>query len=411
MQQTEQEYLRILKERLAGYVSSEDLDEILEEYAEHFSIGRSKGRNEEELYKALGSPEEVAKEIRATYLVKKAEQTRSPHNIWRAATATSGLDPFNFFVVLIPFIILILLLAITIVAGAGMVIAGPVLLLLVILQALGVTIPLHGWSSPLSGVALSFGISILGIIVIMVAVYLIHFFSHHVVRYLKWNVRGTRYGTEAMGWRTPASGTTAVSRDGATALDLKVRFGAGELVIGEGTDDKTLVNVTPDEGNGAIISGSLLPYAATKRVMIRNSHDSWWCGEGWAHAWDIRLNREVPVALDLRNGAGRTRLDLGALNLSSLSIRNGVGETRIDLSGYHGGNFDASLRTGVGSLLMRVPKDSNVTIQIKRGLGGTTVHGLMVNGDTYTTRTDRSGAPAITCWIRQGMGSVSLEAV
>jgi uncharacterized membrane protein len=411
MEQTEQEYLRILKERLAGYVSSEDLDEILEEYAEHFSIGRSKGRSEEELYKALGSPDEVAKEIRATYLVKKAEQTRSPHNIWRAATATSGLDPFNFFVVQIPFMILILILVATIVAGAVMVIAGPVHLLLVILQALGVPIPLHWWSSSLSGVALSFGISIIGIIVIMVAVFLIHFLSRHMVRNLKWNVRGTRYGTEAMGWEPSASGTTVVGKDGATALDLKVRFGAGELVIGEGTDDKTLVSVTPGEGDGAAISGSLLPFAATKRVVIRSSSESWWCGEGWAHNWDIRLNRKVPVALDIRNGAGRTRLDLGSVNLSSLSVRNGVGETRIDLSGYQGGNFDAYLRTGVGSLLVRVPKDSNVTIRIKNGIGGTTVHGLMVNGDTYTTRSDRTGAPAITCWIRQGVGSVSLEAV
>ncbi len=49
MVQTEHEYLDTLKDRLTGYVTSEDLDEILEEYAGHFAIGKSRGRTEEEL--------------------------------------------------------------------------------------------------------------------------------------------------------------------------------------------------------------------------------------------------------------------------------------------------------------------------------------------------------------------------
>ena len=46
---TEKEYLDILRDRLTGYVSGEDLDEVMEEYAGHFAIGKSRGRTEEEL--------------------------------------------------------------------------------------------------------------------------------------------------------------------------------------------------------------------------------------------------------------------------------------------------------------------------------------------------------------------------
>ena len=43
MQQTEQDYIRTLRNRLTGHVSQEDLDEILSDYAEHFSIGKAEG--------------------------------------------------------------------------------------------------------------------------------------------------------------------------------------------------------------------------------------------------------------------------------------------------------------------------------------------------------------------------------
>jgi uncharacterized membrane protein len=412
MQQTEQEYLQTLKARLTGYVSREDLDDILSDYAEHFSIGRSEGRSEEELCRSLGSPDDVAKEIRATYLVKKAEHARSAENIWHAVMATLGLGLFNLAVVLIPFILLIVFLVIIFMVGLVMLVTGPILLLVAIMQLVGFTVPVSWWTSPLEGLLISIVFTIAGVVLVMFDFYLARTFYRLAIRYLKWNIRVIKGGDERT--EEPAQRTTTLSRDGATALDLTLRLGAGGIVLDAGADDQTLLHMTTGDG----ISTPPYDYSTTlhntvRKVSIRGRHSfpGSWCSDESSSSWDVRLNREVPVALDVRNKAGRILLALGDISISSLDIRNGAGETRIDLAGYHGKNFDATIKNGIGSLVIRMPKESNLTVRIHRGMGDADVRGFMVEGDTYLTRTERPGAPQITCQIRQGIGSIKLEAV
>jgi uncharacterized membrane protein len=413
MQQTEQEYLQTLKTRLAGYVSREDLDDILSDYAEHFSIGRSEGRSEEELCRSLGSPDDVAKEIRATYLVKKAEHARSAENIWHAVMATLGLGLFNLAVVLIPFILLIVFLVIFFMVGLVMLVTGPILLLVAMMQLVGFTVPVSWWTSPLEGLLISIVFTIAGVVLVMFDFYLARTFYRLAIRYLKWNIRVIRGGDDP-GTEEPAQRTTTLSRDGATALDLTLRLGAGEIVLDAGTDDQTLLQMTAGDGiSTPPYDYSTTLYNTVRKVSIRGRHSfpGSWCSDESVSSWDVRLNREVPVALDIGNKAGRTRLALGDLTLSSLKVRNGAGETRIDLAGYHGKNFDATIKNGIGSLVIRMPKESNLTVRIHRGMGDADVRGFMVEGDTYLTRTERPGAPQITFQIRQGIGSIRLEAV
>ena len=73
MLQNEQEFIRILRSRLEGTLPKDELEDILSDYTEHFSIGKANGRTDEELWRSLGSPEDVAREIRVMHLVKKAE--------------------------------------------------------------------------------------------------------------------------------------------------------------------------------------------------------------------------------------------------------------------------------------------------------------------------------------------------
>ena len=57
------EFLEELEERLIG-ISKEDKEDILQDYEEHFKIGKKKKRSEGEIAKSLGNPKEIAKEIR-----------------------------------------------------------------------------------------------------------------------------------------------------------------------------------------------------------------------------------------------------------------------------------------------------------------------------------------------------------
>jgi len=414
---TEKEYLDTLRDRLTGYISGEDLEEILEEYAGHFAIGKSRGRTEEELCKALGDPDDVAKEIRAAYLIHKAEHTRSAGTIWQATRATTHLHGLNIAVVIVPFILFGIIFGLVFIAGLAMICGGAVMLLLAVLKLLGpgLTLPWH--LSPQPGVLVSLGIFVLGIVIIIADMWLAHFFGRLTIRHLKGKLRAKRdAGFSPMQQGAPQ--TFAVGRDDAAALELQVRMGAGELNLGSGTDGQVLVSMT--SGNGSCCPGPLTYSSSmdgtTKRVWIRNRHHSWWCAHDWpvdeaAYAREIRVSREVPVALDIKNHAGRTHLSLGELSLTSLLIKNGVGETQIDLTGYHGTNFDAAIKNGVGNLILRLPKDSNTTLVVNRGVGSTDVRGFVVNGDTYTTSSPRPEAPRITFRIKQGVGAVTVEAV
>jgi hypothetical protein len=58
-----------------------------------------------------------------------------------------------------------------------------------------------------------------------------------------------------------------------------------------------------------------------------------------------------------------------------------------------------------------MPKESNRGVRIRRGVGDADIRGFMVEGDTYLTHAEGPDAPQITCSIRQGVGSIKLEAV
>ena len=66
------EYLKELR-KLLRKLPKEDREDIISDYEEHFTIGMEKGRTEEEISKALGNPKNVAKQIKADHIIKKAE--------------------------------------------------------------------------------------------------------------------------------------------------------------------------------------------------------------------------------------------------------------------------------------------------------------------------------------------------
>jgi uncharacterized membrane protein len=196
MLETEQEYIRILKSRLEGTLPDEEMSDIVSDYAEHFRIGKAEGRSEEELFRSLGSPEDIAREVRATHLVKKAEDVRSCRNILHAVLATIGLGLFNLVFVLIPFIILVLLLMVIFIVGIAFAVCGPVAGAFALLQLAG--LPAFAiWQSPAAGVFFSIGITTLGALLVIGDYFLARFFYLIGIRYLKWNI-GVITGTERL---------------------------------------------------------------------------------------------------------------------------------------------------------------------------------------------------------------------
>jgi len=80
--------------KLAEYICDlpkEVSEEILYDYKEHFRMGIEKGRNEEGIAVSLEDPKNIAKQVIAENMIKKAENTTSANNIIRAIFAAVGL--------------------------------------------------------------------------------------------------------------------------------------------------------------------------------------------------------------------------------------------------------------------------------------------------------------------------------
>lgn len=194
MLQNEQEYIRLLRNRLDGTLPADELDDLLMDYSEHFRMGKANGRSDEELWRSLGSPDDVAREIRAVHLVKKAEDVRSCSNIFHAVIATLGLGLFNLVFVLVPFMLLLVMLLVIFIIGVIFAVFGPVAFIWSVLNLAGVGVS-DVWLSPLAGIFISIGITSLGLLLVMGDYYLARFFYYAGIRYLKWNI-GVIKGTE-----------------------------------------------------------------------------------------------------------------------------------------------------------------------------------------------------------------------
>lgn len=182
-----EEFMKKLNIQLK-HVNDEERKDILADYEEHFVEGKKKKRSEAEIAKALGDPKDIAKQLKAEHLVKKAEGKTNWTNTWRAVFATMSLGFLNLIIVLGPFIALVAVIISLFAVGVSIVATG---LAMFFGSIVGFIMPVH----PLPSVALAgtlvggIGVGALGILMIIGMWYLTKLFFKGVVWYLKFNMK------------------------------------------------------------------------------------------------------------------------------------------------------------------------------------------------------------------------------
>jgi len=100
------------------------VSEILADYQEHFTLGREKGKSEEEIAAKLGNPDTIAKAFETESMIAKVKESKDKFE-WEMALRVVGrlliLAPFNILVLFIPGVIVFSLLvsAWSVAAGLG----------------------------------------------------------------------------------------------------------------------------------------------------------------------------------------------------------------------------------------------------------------------------------------------------
>ena len=133
---------------------------------------------------------------------------------------------------------------------------------------------------------------------------------------------------QGQSWRTV---TMSRQVEDESELDVSVKYGAGILQV-RSTDsgvlyrmqlryDEELFEPVAEYESGRLELGI---DNIGRRVRVRRNRDQ---GE-----LELELTTEVPMALKLDFGAGRSDVDLGGLSLTDLDMTTGAAEARLDIS-------------------------------------------------------------------------------
>ncbi|HEV2129483.1 MAG TPA: hypothetical protein VGR27_00180 [Longimicrobiaceae bacterium] len=170
----------------------------------------------------------------------------------------------------------------------------------------------------------------------------------------------------------------------------------------------------------------------------------------------VALSPEVPIALQLRFGAGEARLDLGAMTLRSIDVstgasetslsfdspnriavdyvrirsgaaalrtrgpantraerfefEGGVGETVLDFGGSWTRNAAASVKMGLGSLTLRFPRELGVRV-VRSGSFLTTFdgEGLIKRREEYYSPNWESAPHRLTVQLQAAFGAIDVQ--
>lgn len=180
-----QEYINRLKMALQD-LPLDELNDILSDYEEHFDIGVSKGKSEEEISKELGDPREVASNYRTTFksIQYKNNMANYQDDGTRRLLVALLLIGFNVIVVLVPYLTLLGFLLGIYGAAVAFGISGFIILF-------GVPITIFTLlPTPHFLTSLSFGIGLiaLGGLGILLGVYLTKQVYKLTLRYINWNI-------------------------------------------------------------------------------------------------------------------------------------------------------------------------------------------------------------------------------
>jgi len=207
-----------------------------------------------------------------------------------------------------------------------------------------------------------------------------------------------------------AAGKLDVTGGAAELLEASFTYNVAELKPEVEYGGRTLAVRTPD-------------------VKVRGA--SLWDLDEYRYEWDLRLNEDVPMEMQVSMGAGRCDLRLGGLNLTRLDVTRGAGEVVVDLSGstsltrlnIGGGagavtvdlsgawqnDLEATIEGGLGSRTLILPRDVGVRVMVEVGVGGVDATGLTKEGQYYTNDAYGQSDVTLNIQVDGGVGGTELR--
>lgn len=199
----------------------------------------------------------------------------------------------------------------------------------------------------------------------------------------------------------------SVLLEGASSARIKLDHGAGRLDIRSGAEAGALLNGTSDQPVDvhSRLEGSRL------EVKLKMDPQFWMWIPGDSLDWELRLQKGLPLVLDIDNGASTSYLDLSDLQVSELDLDTGASTTEIVLPA-NAGMTRADIDTGASTLKLTVPAGVAASIQIKSGLSTINVDEARfprLAGGLYRSPDYESATNRAEIVIDSGVGTITIH--
>jgi hypothetical protein len=200
----------------------------------------------------------------------------------------------------------------------------------------------------------------------------------------------------------------SIELQGATSASLKLSHGAGELKIHSGANANEFAHGSFAGGleQKAVRNGDRL------EVRMRPGKDIFDFPFFRTHAqidWDVALNANIPMVLQLDLGANKSIIDLSDLTITNLDLDTGASDTRLTLPAR--GRFIADLDLGAASLTVAIPEGLSARIHASVAAGDMNVNEgrFPRNGKYYQSPDYDTASNAVDLTIDAGAASVKIN--
>jgi hypothetical protein len=127
--------------------------------------------------------------------------------------------------------------------------------------------------------------------------------------------------------------------------------------------------------------------------------------------WAFRLTTEIPIRLQVSEGAGQALLDLTGLQISGLDVEMGVGRVVITLPAE--GSFTGQVSGAIGQTIIVIPEGVAVRVRMTTGIGGLETpeggRSLDLGDKEYTSPGFATAQNRIELQIEQAIGAIVIR--
>jgi hypothetical protein len=167
--------------------------------------------------------------------------------------------------------------------------------------------------------------------------------------------------------------TEPIGKATSATVDLNLSIGASTITSTSDPDMLLEAQIT-HVGDVEFITRGETEKTISLRERAINFGTNWldWLDEEKELRWDISLNRDIPLYLDIAGGIGEATLELGDLNITGMRVEAGVGDVNLNLPAT-GSSYPVNIKGGVGEIRIDVQQGAEVEFDAEGGVGNVTI--------------------------------------